>query len=102
MIEHDLPVVLASDFNPGSSPTPSLPFCMSLAMTKMGMSAAECLTACTINAAHSLNCADKIGSIELGKAADVVLWPYRDYREIAYWTGSQPQLTVVKNGEWLW
>ncbi len=98
MIELGLPVLIATDFNPGSSPTPSLPFCMSLAMTKMGMSAAECLTVCTINAAYSLNRGGKIGSLEPGKQADFVIWTYKDYREIAYWTGFQPDLVVVKNG----
>ncbi len=101
MIELGLPIVLASDFNPGTSPTPSLPFCMSLAMTKMGMSAAECLTACTINAAYSLNLGNKIGSIESGKKADIVIWEYRDHREIAYWTGFQPMLRVINSGQLL-
>jgi imidazolonepropionase len=99
MIELGLSVVIATDFNPGSSPTPSLPFCMSLAMTKMGMSAAECLTACTINGAYSLNRGDRIGSVEPGKQADLVIWPYKDYREIAYWTGFQPDLIVMKYGQ---
>ncbi len=99
MIEQGLPVVIATDFNPGSSPTPSLPFCMSLAMTKMGMSAAECLTACTTNAAHSLNRGEKVGSLEPGKQADLVIWPYKDYREIPYWTGFQPELVVMKGGQ---
>ncbi len=99
MMELGLPIVLATDFNPGSSPTPSLPFCMSLAMTKMGMSAAECLTACTINAAYSLNRGEKVGSLESGKAAGIVIWPYMDYREIPYWTGFQPTLTVMKGGQ---
>ena len=98
MMELGLPVVLASDFNPGSSPTPSLPFCMSLAMTKMGMSAAECLSACTINAAYSLNRGSKIGSIEPGKLGDLVVWNFRDYREIAYWIGGGLELTVMNKG----
>ncbi len=97
MIELGLSVVIATDFNPGSSPTPSLPFCMSLAMTKMGMSAAECLTACTINAAHSLNRGDQIGSLEPGKIGDLVIWQYKDYREIAYWTG-YTELNVMNKG----
>ena len=99
MIESGLPVVLASDFNPGSSPTPSLSFCMSLAMTKMGISAAECLTACTINAAYSLNRGESIGSLEPGKAADMVVWDLKDYREIAYWTGHSPVRQVIKFGQ---
>lgn len=101
MMELGLPVVLATDFNPGSSPTPSLPFCMSLAMTKMGMSAAECLTACTINAAHSMNRSDLIGSVERGKMADLAIWPIRDYREIGYWMGLPLPVSVIKRGQLL-
>ena len=93
-----VPYVLASDFNPGSSPTPSLPFCMSLGVAKMHMTAAEALTATTINAAYSLKRGAKIGSLEPGKLADLVIWPYRDYREIPYWTGFQPNLAVIRNG----
>lgn len=98
MIELGLPLVIATDFNPGSSPTPSLPFCMSLAMTKMGMSVAECLSACTINAAYSLNLGDQIGSLEPGKVADFIIWKYDDYREIPYWISGQPDLTVFNGG----
>ncbi len=96
-----LPYVLASDFNPGSSPTPSLPFCMSLGVTKMHMTAAEALTATTINAAYSLKRGAKIGSLEPEKLADLVIWPYLDYREIPYWVGSTPELMVMKNGNQL-
>jgi imidazolonepropionase len=98
MVELGLPVVLATDFNPGSSPTPSLPFCMSLAMTKMGMSAAECLTGCTINAAYSLNRGNRVGSLEVGKNADFVVWHCSDYREIGYWVGQSPIAVHLPNG----
>lgn len=84
MIDAELAVVLASDFNPGSSPTPSMPMAMSLACTHMRMSPAEALTACTINAAYSLDRGASIGSLETGKRADVVLWDVEDYREIPY------------------
>lgn len=85
MIDEGLGVVLATDFNPGSSPTPSLPFVMSLACTQMGMSPAEALTACTINAARSLDLAHDRGSLEVGKRADFVVWDCEDYCEIPYW-----------------
>jgi imidazolonepropionase len=98
MMELGLPIVLATDFNPGSSPTASLPFCMSLAMTKMGMSAAECLTACTINAAYSLNRGENVGSLEPGKNADFIAWHATDYREIAYWIGPAPIAVELPNG----
>lgn len=87
MVDEGLPVVLATDFNPGSSPTPSLPFIMSLACTHMKMTPAEALTACTINAAHSLDLGDLVGSLESGKQADFLIHDIADYREIAYWAG---------------
>lgn len=87
MIDEGLPVVLATDFNPGSSPTPSLPFIMSLACTQMKMTPAEALTACTINAAHALDRGELVGSIEPGKRADFLIHDVSDYREIAYWAG---------------
>lgn len=82
MIDAGLPVVLATDFNPGSSPSPSLPMAMSLACTQMKMTPAEALTACTINAAHSLDLASEIGSLETGKVADFAVWNVDDWREI--------------------
>ena len=93
MIEAGLPVVLATDFNPGSSPTPSMPMVLSLACTQMKMSPAEAITASTINAAHSLS-RDDIGSLEAGKAANVAVFDCEDHRELAYWFGL-PQTHVV-------
>ena len=93
MIEAGLPVVLATDFNPGSSPTPSMPMVLSLACTQMKMSPAEAITASTINAAYSLS-RDDIGSLEAGKAANVAVFDCEDHRELAYWFGL-PQTHVV-------
>jgi len=87
MIEAGLAVVLATDFNPGSSPTPSMPMILSLASTQMKMTPAEAITAATINAAYSLNRGDQIGSLEPGKRADFVIHDAQDYREIAYFFG---------------
>jgi imidazolonepropionase len=87
MIEAGLAVVLATDFNPGSSPTPSMPMVLSLASTQMKMTPAESVTAATINAACSLNRGDQIGSLEPGKRANFVLYDCADYREIAYYFG---------------
>lgn len=87
MIEAGLSVVLATDFNPGSSPTPSMPMVLSLACARMKMSPAEAITASTVNAAHSVNRADKIGSLEPGKFANFVIFDCEDYRELAYWFG---------------
>src|SRR5438477_1174683 len=94
MIEAGLAAVLATDFNPGSSPTPSMPMVLSLAYTQMKMSPAEAITAATINAAYSLSRGDKIGSLEAGKLANIGVFDCEDYRELAYWFGF-PQTHAV-------
>src|SRR3989442_1653821 len=99
MIEAGLAVVLATDFNPGSSPTPSMPMVLSLACTQMKMSPAEAITGATINAAYSLNRGDKIGSLEPGKLANLAVFDCEDYREIAYWFGFSQAHCVYVRGE---
>lgn len=99
MIEAGLAVVLATDFNPGSSPTPSMPMVLSLAATQMKMTPAEGITAATINAAISLNRGEKIGSLEPGKLANFVLYDCADYREIAYYFGASLVHSVYVRGE---
>ena len=84
MIDAGLAVVLATDFNPGSSPTPSMPMILSLASTHMKMTPAEGICAVTINAAYSLNRGAQLGSLEPGKIADFVIHDCNDYREISY------------------
>src|SRR5919107_2844916 len=87
MIDEGLAVVLATDFNPGSSPTPSMTMILSLASTHMRMTPAEGLTAATVNAAYSLNRGDEVGTLEAGKRADFVVQDCADYRELAYFFG---------------
>jgi imidazolonepropionase len=87
MIEAGLAVVLATDFNPGSSPTPSTTMVMSLAATQMRMTPAEALVAATVNAAHSLGRGAETGTLEPGRRADFVLHDCEDYRELAYFFG---------------
>jgi imidazolonepropionase len=99
MIDAGLAVVLATDFNPGSSPTPSLPMILSLACTQMKMTPAEALTAATINAAYSLGRGDEIGSLEKGKRADFVIHDCEDYRELAYFFGIEHPWRVYASGE---
>jgi imidazolonepropionase len=99
MIDAGLAVVLATDFNPGSSPTPSMPMVLSLACTQMKMSPAEAISATTINAAYSLNRGDKIGSLEPGKLANVAVFDCEDYRELAYWFGIPQTHSVYLRGE---
>ncbi len=99
MIDTGLAVVLATDFNPGSSPTASMPMILSLACTQMKMSPAEAITASTINAAYSLGRGDKIGSLEPGKHANFTMFDCEDCRELAYWFGFSPAHSVYVKGE---
>jgi imidazolonepropionase len=99
MIDAGLAVVLATDFNPGSSPTTSVPMMMSLAATQMTMTPAESLSAATINAAYSLNRGDQIGSLEPGKRANFALYDCADYREIAYYFGVSLVDSVYVSGK---
>jgi len=99
MIETGLAVVLATDFNPGSSPTPSMPMILSVACTQMKMSPAEATTAATINAAYSLSRGSNIGSLERGKLANFSIFDCQDYREIAYWFGIPRTHSVYLRGK---
>jgi len=102
MIEAGLAIVLATDFNPGSSPTPSMPMILSLACTQMKMSPTEAITASTLNAAYSLNRGDKIGSFERDKLANFVIFDCEDYRELAYWFGIPQTHSVYVRGDCVW
>ena len=92
-------VALATDCNPGTSPTLSLPMAMSLACTQMRMTPGEALAACTINAAYSLGRAERIGSIETGKDADLAVFDVEDYREIPYYFGVNHCARTFKRGQ---
>ena len=102
MIDAGLAVVLATDFNPGSSPTPSILMILSLASTHMHMTVAESITATTINAAYSLKRGDQIGSLEEGKLADFVIHDCDDYRELAYFFGVEHAIDGYSGGVSLW
>lgn len=97
MINAGLAVVLATDFNPGSSQTASMLMVLSLASTQMKITPAEGVTAATINAAYSLRRGGQIGSLEVGKLANFSIFSCADYRELAYWFGvSQTRMVFVR------
>jgi imidazolonepropionase len=98
MIDAGLAVVLATDFNPGSSPTPSMQMVLNLASTQMRLTPAEALTAATINAAYSLGRGDQLGSLEAGKRADFCIHDCADYREVSYFFGIEHAEAVYVDG----
>jgi imidazolonepropionase len=98
LVDAGAAVALATDFNPGSAFCESLPLVMSLATTQLKLSPAEALTACTVNAAHVLGRADRLGRIAPGYAADVVLLDAPDWRYVAYHLAGDVVATVIKGG----
>jgi imidazolonepropionase len=98
LVDAGVPVALATDYNPGTSPTVSMPFVLSLACTHMKMSPAESIAAATINGAHALRLAHRKGTIEPGKDADIAVFDVHDYREIPYWFASNECLATIANG----
>ncbi|HHY15776.1 MAG TPA: imidazolonepropionase [Firmicutes bacterium] len=99
MIEAGLPIALATDFNPGSCPTANLALVMSIACLYMAMTPEEVFNAVTINAAHSLRRAHRLGSLEAGKQADLVIFAVDNYKQIPYYFGVNLAATVVKAGK---
>ena len=97
-IERGIPVAIGTDFNPGTSPTPSLPLAMTVACVELGMTPDEVLTAVTINAARAVGLEEEIGSIEAGKAADLVIWRAPTSTQIPYWPAANLVRTVIKRG----
>jgi imidazolonepropionase len=98
LIDSGVAVALATDYNPGSSPTLSMPFVLSLACTQMKMSPAEAISAAAMNGACALGLQRRKGSIEPGKDADLALFNVSDYREIAYWIASNRCELVIAGG----
>jgi len=92
-------VALATDYNPGTSPTVSMPMILSLACTQLRMTPAEAVTAATINSAYSLGREKQIGSLEVGKLADISIFDVDDYREIPYYFGMNTCHTTIKRGQ---
>jgi len=98
LIDAGAAVALATDFNPGTSPTLNMQFILSLACSAMRMTPAEAISAATINAAYSLGRADRLGSLEPGKQADVIVMDVSDYREIPYYFAWNHCVLTVKRG----
>ena len=92
-------MALATDYNPGTSPTVSMPMVLSLACTQLRMTPAEAIVAATINAAYSLRREKSVGSLETGKQADLAVFEVEDYREIPYYFGMQRCWMTMKRGQ---
>jgi imidazolonepropionase len=97
-IDAGVPVALGTDFNPGTSPTASLPLVMTIACLEMGLSPSEALSAITINAAYAVGVGDQAGSLEVGKQADLVIWRAGTVEELPYWVGADLVQSVIKGG----
>lgn len=98
-VEAGAAIALATDFNPGSAPILSLPLVMAIACRYQRLSPAEALNAVTLNAAHAIGFGDRLGSLEVGKQADVLIIDAPDYRHLAYWLGENPVTAVIKAGK---
>jgi imidazolonepropionase len=99
LIEAGAAVALATDFNPGTSPTLNMQFILALACTQMRMTPAEAIAAATVNAAYSLGRAERLGSLEPGKQADLAVMDVDDYRKIPYYFAWNHCVMTVKRGK---
>jgi imidazolonepropionase len=102
LIESGAAVALATDFNPGTSPTVNMQFVLSLACTQMKMTPAEAITAATLNGAYAVRRHARLGSIERGKQADFSVYDVSDYREIPYFIAVNFCVAAFKRGELVW
>jgi imidazolonepropionase len=98
LIEANAIIALATDINPGSSPCPSMPLVMAIACRYQRLLPSEALIASTINAAYAVGLSDRIGSLEPGKQADLLMIAAPDYRHLAYQFGGNPVQHVFKKG----
>jgi len=98
MVERGVPVALGSDLNPGTCWCESMPFIIALACRYLRLTPAEAIVAATLNAAYASGVGDRVGSLEVGKQADIIILALPDYRHLAYRFGSNPVQTVIKAG----
>jgi imidazolonepropionase len=101
IIDAGIPLAIASDFNPGTCMSYSMPLMMTIACTQMSVTTEEAITASTLNGAAALGLSHKLGSIEVGKQADIVLYDIPSYRSLAYHFGSNHVAKVIKHGTYL-
>jgi imidazolonepropionase len=99
LIDDGCAIALSTDYNPGSAPCPSQPMAMAIACRYQKLLPSEALNAATINAAHAIGLGGRVGSIEIGKCADIVILDTNDYREVMYEFGGAPIRTVLKRGQ---
>ena len=99
LIESGVPVALATDFNPGTSPTPNLPLVLTLGVSQLRLSVAEAVVAATVNGASALSVADHVGQLAPGYAADLALFDVRDVRELPYWYGDNRCIATYVGGK---
>jgi imidazolonepropionase len=99
LIDAGVPVALATDFNPGTSPTPNLPLILTLGVSQLRLSVAEVVVAATVNGASALSVADHVGQLAPGFAADLALFDIRDVRELPYWYGDNRCIATYVRGK---
>jgi imidazolonepropionase len=99
LIDAGVPVALATDFNPGTSPTPNLPLVLTLGVSQLRLSVAEVVVAATVNGASALSVADHVGQLAPGFAADLALFDIRDVRELPYWYGDNRCIATYVRGK---
>jgi imidazolonepropionase len=99
LIEANAIVALATDCNPGTAWGENMQMVLSLATRQLGLTPAQALVASTINAAFAVDQGDRVGSIEVGKQADLVIWDIPDYHHLGYRFGTNLAQTVIKGGE---
>jgi imidazolonepropionase len=99
LIDAGVPVALATEFNPGTSPTPNLPLILTLGVSQLRLSVAEVVVAATVNGASALSVADHVGQLAPGFAADLALFDIRDVRELPYWYGDNRCIATYVRGK---
>lgn len=99
IMDYGIPIAIGSDFNPGSCTILSMPIIVGLACLILGLTPAEALVSATINAAYAIGVGDRVGSLEIGKDADIIILNVKSHQEIPYWFGHNPVSMVIKKGK---